>query len=213
MSESMRTNEFLRLFAKDGRWIFSYILMFMPHKADAEEVFQETSIILWKKFDEYVSGSSFLAWATQVAHYQVLHHYRTKKQICLLLLDEAVLEAVHHTAVTLNDRVDDLHQALEKCRSKLSDERSGTTRPPLRVGRHRAEHRCVARALPRALFTGRWNRIHQALYECIHRRNVGGRPVMSIPEARPRRNPPPALGRARRRLEARRCGKVASHAR
>ena len=179
MGEPGRTNEFLRLFAKDGRWIFSYILMFIPHKADAEEVFQETSIILWKKFDEYVSGSSFLAWATQVAHYQVLHHYRTKKQIRLLLLDEAALEAVHHTAVTLNDRVDDLHQALEKCRSKLSDNDRELLDHRYESGRtRRASLRCSA--LPPRRLPGAGSHSPSPLR--MHpRRNVGGRPVMSSP--------------------------------
>ena len=120
MGDPGRTDEFVRLFTKDGRWIFSYILMLVPHKADAEEVFQETSTTLWQKFDEFLSGSNFRAWAIQVARYKVLQH-RARKQCSPLLLDDAVLEAVHNTAVTLNDRLDNLHQALEKCRGKLSE--------------------------------------------------------------------------------------------
>ena len=87
------------LFSKDARWIFSYIRMLMPNKADAEEVFQETSLTLWQKFGEFVAGSNFRAWAIQVAHYKVLH-YRAKRKSNPVLMDDAVLEAIHATAVT-----------------------------------------------------------------------------------------------------------------
>ena len=165
MGHLERTDEFVRLFTKDGRWIFSYILMLVHNKADAEEVFQETSITLWQKFGEFTSGSSFRAWATQVAHYKVFH-YRAKKKSSPLLLDDATLEAVHDTAATMTDRLDDLHGALEKCRGKLDEidrdlldrryEPGATTQSVADLlGRS-------PRAVDRAL-----DRIHQALYECI----------------------------------------------
>jgi RNA polymerase sigma-70 factor (ECF subfamily) len=171
MGEPGRTDEFVRLFSKDGRWIFSYILMLVPHKADAEEVFQETSVTLWQKFDEFLSGSNFRAWAIQVAHYKVLQH-RVRKQGAPLLLDDAVLEAVHNTAVTLNDRLDDLHQALEKCRGKLSESdrelldrryESGATAQNIAATLGRSP-RAVYRAL---------DRIHRALYDCIREEMSG----------------------------------------
>lgn len=167
MSEQGKTNEFVLLFSKDGRWIFSYILMLVANKADAEEIFQETSVTLWQKFNEFVPGTSFRAWATQVAHYKVLH-YRARKQTSPMLLDDTVLEAVHGTATGMTDRLDDLHWALEKCRDKLADgdrelldrryEPDATTQKVAdSLGRS-------ARAVYRAL-----DRIHAALYDCIHR--------------------------------------------
>jgi RNA polymerase sigma-70 factor, ECF subfamily len=111
VSDSRKTDEFVLLLSKDGRWIFSYILMLVSNKTDAEEVFQETSVTLWQKSDEFAPGSSFRAWATQVAHYKVLH-YRARKKNSPLLLDDTVLEAVHGTAANMTDRLDDLHRAL-----------------------------------------------------------------------------------------------------
>ena len=171
MGEPGRTDEFVRLFTKDGRWIFSYILMLVPHKADAEEVFQETSITLWQKFDEFLSGSNFRAWATQVAHYKVLH-YRARKQGSPLLLDDAVLEAVHQTAVTLNDRLDDLHQALEKCRGKLSDDDRELLDRRYESGATAQSIADVLGRSPRAIYRA-LDRIHQALYDCIRQEMSG----------------------------------------
>jgi RNA polymerase sigma-70 factor, ECF subfamily len=171
MSESGRTGEFVRLFSKDGRWIFSYILMLVPRKADAEEIFQETSVTLWQKFGEFASGSNFRAWATQVAHYKVLQ-YRASRQSDPLLLDDAVLEAVHGTAAAMNDQLDDLHLALEKCRGKLSGDDRDLLDRRYESG---ATTQRIAEMLgrsPRAIYRA-LDRIHQALYDCIRQEMSG----------------------------------------
>jgi RNA polymerase sigma-70 factor, ECF subfamily len=167
MSDANQTDNFVLLFTKDARWIFSYILMLVPNKADAEEVFQETSATLWQKFSEFKSGSSFRAWAMQVAYYKVLH-LRAKRKHSPMLMDDTLLDAVHTTAMSMSDRLDDLHWALEQCRAKLNkDDRelldrryepSATTQSVAdALGRS-------SRAIYRSL-----DRIHQALYDCIRR--------------------------------------------
>ncbi len=164
MTDSMG-NDFVLLFTKDARWIFSYILMLVPNKVDAEEVFQETSLTLWQKFSEFIPDSNFRAWAIKVAHYKVLH-YRAKRKSSPLLLDDTVLEAIHGTAATMTDRLDDLHWALEKCRSKLSDDDRNMLD---RRYEPNATTKTVADELgrsPRSIYRT-LDRIHQVLYECI----------------------------------------------
>ena len=62
MSETGRRNvdveEFVRLLMAHERQIFTYILTLLPHVADAEDVLQETSIVLWRKFPEYQAGTT-----------------------------------------------------------------------------------------------------------------------------------------------------------
>lgn len=62
-SRAERADEFARLFGRHARQIYSYILTLIPHWVDAEDVFQETSTIIWEKFDQYKSGTNFRAWA------------------------------------------------------------------------------------------------------------------------------------------------------
>jgi RNA polymerase sigma-70 factor, ECF subfamily len=167
MSDAKNTDDFVLLFTKDARWVFSYILMLVPNKADAEEVFQETSVTLWQKFGEFAAGSSFRAWALQVAYYKVLH-YRARCKSSPLLLDDSVLEAIHGTAATMSEQLDDLHWALEKCRTKLTAEQRDLL--DRRYGPN-ATTQSVAQDLgrsPRAVYRA-LDRIHQALYECIRR--------------------------------------------
>lgn len=83
-------NDFVLLFTKDARWIFSYILMMVPSKVDAEEIFQETSLTLWQKFGDFEPGTNFRAWAIKTSQYKVMHH-RAKRKNQPLLLDDATL--------------------------------------------------------------------------------------------------------------------------
>ncbi len=48
-----KTEEFVRLFAAHHNRLLAYILAMMHDRADAEEVFQETSLVLWREFDHF----------------------------------------------------------------------------------------------------------------------------------------------------------------
>ncbi len=69
--------EFVRLLMANERRLLAYILTLLPHVADAQDVLQETSIVLWRKFGEYRPGSDFTAWAYRVAH-NMVRNYRAK---------------------------------------------------------------------------------------------------------------------------------------
>lgn len=72
-----RYERFLDLFAANRDGIYGYIFALLPNHADAEDVFQKCCIVLWRKLDLYVEGSSFLGWARTVAHYEVLNFRRS----------------------------------------------------------------------------------------------------------------------------------------
>lgn len=69
-----RHAEFLRLYSRHHYRIPAYIYTLVPHRADAEDLLQETSIILWEKFEQFDPGSDFLAWACQVAFWKFGNH-------------------------------------------------------------------------------------------------------------------------------------------
>ena len=71
-----RYEEFLRLFTVDRGRIFSYVFSLLPHHADAEDVFQRCSLLLWRKFDEFDREGSFLAWARGISYYEVCNFLR-----------------------------------------------------------------------------------------------------------------------------------------
>jgi RNA polymerase sigma-70 factor (ECF subfamily) len=72
----LKEDVFFRYFAENQGEIFSYILTLVPASADAEDIFQETSSVLWRKFEEFKPGTSFSAWGCKIAWYIILEHRR-----------------------------------------------------------------------------------------------------------------------------------------
>lgn len=67
------------LHASRGR-IFGYIYALVRNQTDAEDLFQETAIQLWKRFNEFDTNADFGRWATRFAHYTVLNFIRVSSR-------------------------------------------------------------------------------------------------------------------------------------
>ena len=113
-----RYDEFVDLFSSHARRIYGYVYTMVPRWADADNVFQETSRVLWQKFGEYQSGTNFFAWARQVAHYQVLF-FRQQQHRSRLTFTDAFLDAVAVAAAENAERLEVEQRALAECMEKL----------------------------------------------------------------------------------------------
>src|SRR5687767_8306659 len=71
--------EFVRLLSQNQRRLLLYVLTLVPRLNDAEEVVQETNLVLWRDYANFQPGTNFVAWAFKVAFFQVLA-WRKKKQ-------------------------------------------------------------------------------------------------------------------------------------
>ena len=47
--------------------LFAYILTLVPRRDVARDILQETNLVLWRRREEFVAGTSFVAWASKVA--------------------------------------------------------------------------------------------------------------------------------------------------
>ncbi len=92
---------FVRLFSQHGRAIHTYVLSLVPQMSDAEDVFQEASLVMWTKFDSYQPGTNFTAWACTIAKYCALNHYRKHKKFARLF-SESFLAAIDAQMAELN---------------------------------------------------------------------------------------------------------------
>ena len=61
-----KTVEFLRLLLQHERRIRAYILALVPNWADADDLYQETTVRLWEQFADYNPEKEFGAWACTV---------------------------------------------------------------------------------------------------------------------------------------------------
>jgi RNA polymerase sigma-70 factor (ECF subfamily) len=84
-----RRDIFIELLSSNYNRIKSFILTLIPNSFDAEDVMQETSKLMWEKFDQYEIGTNFISWGFTIAKYQVLA-YRKKYDIKVSLSPELI---------------------------------------------------------------------------------------------------------------------------
>jgi len=117
--DSLRTEEFLRLFTANQPRVFAYIFSMLPDWNDAEEVLQATWVVLWQSFDDFQSGTNFNRWACKVALHQVLTFRKRRKRDPLSFSDSFV-EAISQENDALSESLADQRQALTQCVEKLN---------------------------------------------------------------------------------------------
>jgi RNA polymerase sigma-70 factor, ECF subfamily len=119
--EASRVEQFMALYSSHQRRLYLYTLTLLPAAVDAEDVFQEANLVLWRKFDQYQAGTNFFAWACKIIRYMVLKH-REKLPRAVTLLDPDVLDRLAEVAVAQVEHLDEFHrQALVDCMARLSD--------------------------------------------------------------------------------------------
>lgn len=164
---SNRNEAFVRLFAANQRRIHAFIMMLVPRAADADDVFQEVSLELWRKFDGFTLGTDFVAWANQFSRFLVLKHFAKQRRLGRLVFDERVLELLATEAASALTHADDRLNALRHCLDKLP----ATSRNLLGMRYESGLKTCreVAARMGRsadAVYKA-LSRLHDALLECV----------------------------------------------
>lgn len=90
----------------------------MPNREDAEDLLQETSLVICEKFDEFDEGTDFVAWACQTAYWRI-RYARQKFARSKVVFNQEIVDALAQTAATMHDKLDDRHEALMRCLQKL----------------------------------------------------------------------------------------------
>jgi RNA polymerase sigma-70 factor (ECF subfamily) len=115
-----RHGQFLRLYTKHQHRILAYIFVLVPNRTDAEDLLQDTAVLLWEKFDQFQVGTDFAAWACRVAFLTVSNH-RKRFTRSKLLFNDDLLAAVADRALEMAPQLDDRREALQECMKRLDD--------------------------------------------------------------------------------------------
>jgi RNA polymerase sigma-70 factor, ECF subfamily len=167
--QSAKSTLFLPLFLQNERRLYAYILTLLPNRADADDVLQEASLVMWDKFDAEQLPADFAAWGCRIAYFKILDFCK-KRQRSRVLFSQAMLERLTETAVeqATSLQLDERREALSGCMEKLSTrdrdllawrfaEGATTQSAAARVGRSAdAVYKVLAR-------------IRQALFDCVTR--------------------------------------------
>ena len=163
------TPEFIQLLTKNQSRLFAYVLSLLGNRQQAEDVMQETNMILWRKQDQFKLGTNFGAWMLKVAYYQVMDHRRKQNKQALFVDDENFLAELAEEAAVSTELTERQQEALHLCLEKLPSRQRDLVRMRYTEG---ASIKSVAEkigsaaaAVKQALFRARGN-----LISCVQHR-------------------------------------------
>ena len=164
-NETESRKRLMALMTRHQRRIFAYIYTLVPRRHDAEDLLQETSLIVCEKFHEFEAGTDFVAWACQIAYWRV-RYSRQKFARSKVVFDQDLLDAVAQTASALAHELDERHEALAHCLQKLPtrDRELVLTRYEPGCGVPEAAQRS-GRSMDAAYKA--LNRIRKLLFDCV----------------------------------------------
>ena len=161
-------DEFVQLFTRHQRRLFLYILAQIANPVEAEEILQETNLVIWKKYDQFEPGTHFFAWSCRIARLEVLK-FLDRRQRERARLGRELVEQLAEEAAADASRLEERRQALAACLGKLSprDRKLIEQRyAPGESGKSLAEQLGrPANSVYQSL-----SRIRRMLFECINRR-------------------------------------------
>ena len=118
-NEQAKNARFLRLYTKVQAKLYSYILAVVHNRSDAEELFQETAVILWDSFDKYDEQYSFNAWAIGIAKNKIFEYLRENKKTKKIFSDVVYKELANIAEQDTEDITERLEN-VKHCFGKLN---------------------------------------------------------------------------------------------
>jgi RNA polymerase sigma-70 factor, ECF subfamily len=99
MSQSDPVDLFVERITSAQQGLFAFILTLVPNIADANDVLQETNLVLCRKRAEYRATEDFWPWAKTIARYQVLAHLKRQHRSRLRFGESLLSELAQETVV------------------------------------------------------------------------------------------------------------------
>lgn len=163
--------QFLKLFLKENKRLFGFIVACVPSFSDAEDILQEVAATLWRKFDTFEEDSNFYGWAKQIAKYEISYYYRQKKKN-VWKFDHDVLENIMDINEALDKSSDGRAIALQGCLKKLHE--SDINLIKLRYQRNMPARKIALDSdVSVSLLYKRLSAIYMMLRKCINRTLLG----------------------------------------
>lgn len=167
-SSASEIADFERHFSLCESDVKAFVYTLLPHWSDADDVVQRTRIVLWQKFSQFRPGTSFKAWALQVARFEVSNFRRTQRSD-RLCFEEQLIDSLAEVRNSMVEELDRRRAVLAICMQKLRASDRQIIRhcygPKATTAKEAAEKlQRPVNTLYKAL-----NRIRRTLMECVAR--------------------------------------------
>lgn len=162
-------SRFLPLFLRHERELAGFARMLLPNWDAVDEVLQEASLVMWRKFDPLRDEAEFLPWAKVIVRFESLKQSRRysrdrlvlDESILTLLADEAIEEDVSKAARE--------QTALRSCLGELSLEHRQLLLAPYTGAGKVKELAELVNKTPNSLYK-LLGRLRSKLHDCVVRR-------------------------------------------
>lgn len=169
-----RQEEFVSLLNSAHALLLRYVTSMVANRHDAEDVLQRASLVMWRRFGTFETGTDFIAWATTVAFYEVRNFQRVTGRSRLEFDDELMqtlaaerVEHVRHWSLR--------SEALEHCTQKLDTASRELVAAIYTDGTQAVEVARQQGCAPKTIYN-KLNFIRRALAECVQRRMAEAAP-------------------------------------
>jgi RNA polymerase sigma-70 factor, ECF subfamily len=165
MTTSRSHDDFAELFVLNQRRIYAYIATLLGNSSDVEEVFQQTSLLLWKKWEQFDLDGDFTRWACGIAHNQVrnfvrLHRHRD------VFFSQTMLDDLAEVHLSQEPHFDRRGQALNNCLEQLPPKQRELVGVCYRGAEPMKAIAAKMRIAPSALYM-KLHRLRQTLLNCV----------------------------------------------
>lgn len=110
-------DRFVRLMMDSQQRIYAFVLSLVCNKNDADDIFQDTVSILWRRFDEYKNRSDFAAWGVGIARNHIRRYLEARNR-SRILFDDRLLDKIdactYRSTANINERISALRECLQK---------------------------------------------------------------------------------------------------
>ena len=156
---------FTSLMSRHHASLMSFILSLVANWTDAEDLLQQTSVVMWQKFEEFNPDTSFVAWGMQIARYHTMNHVRKRARSRQVLSTE-IVEKMADEGPGEAERLEAERVALRSCLQKLDTDSRGLLSRCYDAGGTIKQAAEQLRRTPNSIYKG-LNRIRESLLRCI----------------------------------------------
>lgn len=114
--------QFVQLLTSEQMRLLHYIAKLLGDPYAANNVLQETNLVLWRKAHEFEIGSNFTAWARQIAFWQVRAYVRDRRRDRHVFSEELISQLANQLDAAAASEADESESlvALRHCMDELN---------------------------------------------------------------------------------------------
>lgn len=112
---------FADLFRREQGRIYGYLHSLVRDAHDADDLLQQTTLILWNKFESFDASRSFFSWACGVARGEAANFLRSRARRPLWFSDEVSLLLIEAAEALDEGEIEERRAALRHCLDGLAE--------------------------------------------------------------------------------------------